>query len=72
MVVVRNNLIYLDFKVSFGMLFIDQILLGKLFFKKALFIYLSERAQAGGEADFLLSREHDVGLDPRTWRSYLS
>jgi len=46
------------------------------FFLKILFIYLTEReiaragTQAGGvgegEAGFLLSREPDVGLDPRT------
>ena len=53
-----------------------------LIFLKILFIYLiererqrereRERVQAGGgaeeqgEADSLLSREHDAGLDPRT------
>ena len=46
-------------------------------FKDFLFIHLreTERAQAGGEADreeetgSLLSKEPDVRLDPRTWRS---
>ena len=33
------------------------------FFFKVLFIYLRERER---EADFLLSGEPDVGLDPRT------
>ena len=39
---------------------------------KVLFIYLTERAQAGGaaegeeEAGSLLSKEPDVGLNPRT------
>jgi len=28
-----------------------------------------EEAEAEGEADSPLSREPDVGLDPRTWRS---
>lgn len=28
-----------------------------------------ERREAEGEADSSLSREPDVGLDPRTWRS---
>jgi len=47
-----------------------------LFFLKILFIYLTERdtvragSQAGGvgegEAGFLLSREPNAGLDPRT------
>ena len=46
-----------------------------IFFFKILFIYLAkrERAQAGGvregEAGSLLSRELDMGLDPRTPRS---
>ena len=48
------------------------------FFKKILFIYsrLRERESMNrdkgkreGEVDFLLSREPDVGLDPRTPRS---
>jgi len=43
----------------------------KEFFFGILFVYLRERAQAGGEgrreggkADSLLSREPDAGLDP--------
>jgi len=45
------------------------------FFFKVLFIHLRERAQVGveaegvGEADSPLSREQDMGLDPRTSRS---
>ena len=44
------------------------------FFFKILFIYLRERlnrgdAEGGGEADSQLSRESDMGLDPRTVRS---
>jgi len=41
----------------------------KFFFFKVLFVYLTERVQAGGmgerEAGSLLSREPGVGLDPR-------
>ena len=38
------------------------------FLKKILFIYLTERAQAGGKvkAASLLSKEPDAGLHPRT------
>ena len=39
-----------------------------LFFFKILFSYLKDRERKGaweGEADFLLSREPDAGLDPR-------
>ena len=48
------------------------------FFLKILFIYLRERegrrvqtsrGEADGEADSVLGREPDVGLDPRTLRS---
>ena len=44
----------------------------KLTFKKRFYLFDRERAQAGraaegeGEADFLLSREPNMGLDPRT------
>ena len=58
--------------------FIFYFILSYFIFKKILFIYLTERerAQAGGaaegegEADFLLSREPDVGLDLKTLRSW--
>ena len=48
----------------------SNIILFYLFFKKILFIYLTERAQAGGvaegegEAGSLLSKDPDVGPDP--------
>jgi len=45
-----------------------------LFFLKILFIYLTERdtsrGRGKGEAGFLRGREPDVGLDPRTLRSW--
>ena len=50
-----------------------SLLFFNLIFKTILFIYLFERAEAGGagegEADSPLSGEPDAGLDPRTLRS---
>ena len=49
-----------------------------LFYFLKDFLYLRERAGKGrgvegeGEADSLLSREPDAGLDPRTWDHDLS
>jgi len=58
---------------------INIYLMNISFFKFLLFIYLTQReiaragTQAGGvgeeEAGFLLSREPDAGLDPRSLRS---
>ena len=50
----------------------NKILVHLILFLKKYFIYLlqrereRERARAGGGADSLLSREPQVGLDPRT------
>ena len=53
---INNYLVYLTQDFNFNL------------FLKILFIYLSGRGekQAEGEASFLLSREPEVGLDPRT------
>ena len=44
-----------------------------LLFKDFIYLFERELSRAGGgaegeeETDYLLSREPDVGLDPRTW-----
>ena len=51
----------------------ERIIPGPIFFKKSLFIYLTEREHKQGEqqaeegeAGSQLSREPDAGFDPRT------
>ena len=41
-----------------------------MFLRFYLFIWERERVQAGGEADFPQSREHNVGLNPRALRRW--
>ena len=72
-----QKILYMFKTTKFYSIYTHLYFLFSFFFKKILFIYLTdrERAQAGGEAegegeaDFPLSWEPSVGLDPRTWRS---